>query len=191
MINFKEYKKWENDPSSKEFGMICIGCDIKMKQIVLAQNHFNLENKIRNKEKFVEMIFEICKRLVGKRFKVKLCFEHANLLSLQKIALSDKQKVKLLRVSKYLNEKIWKKEKSNSVCEIKDLKTFLLTLLDFPIEFDYPSIEMFSLGSEILIIISDHSTVWFISKDRDLLTKIGKYFDSKEVTVLYSKPFFD
>lgn len=192
MIDFQEYKKWEDDPKSKVFGMISVGYNQSIKRKILDRNCFELENKTINKNHFVKILFDVCVKFVGKKFIARLYNEELSwIVSYDDSDFTLKQLYWLKGISKYLKNKKWSETKFKGTIEVKDLRKFLSIFISYPLEFEYQPIFLNSLISEMLIIISDHGTVWFVGKDKHKLMKIAEYLDSKGATVIFSKPFFN
>jgi mannose-6-phosphate isomerase-like protein (cupin superfamily) len=54
---------------------------------------------------------------------------------------------------------------------------------------DFQDIYLNSLDKELLVVISGHGTIWFVSNESEILEGIGFYLDKNGATVIKSDNF--
>lgn len=179
MIKVKDYKKWERIENCSLLNMIAVGYDPVMKKYFINKNGFDENCKIANSNKFVDILCQVILLFVGDRFRVSLKNKKFSWLP----NWIKNKKLDLLNISSYLDKITWKKDKYFGSFKIDDIKTFLSIFIEYPFKYQYQDIELFSLNSDFVMVISYHANFWFIAREKDILKKIAMFLENNGATV--------
>ena len=143
---------------------------------------FDLDCRISDKNKFVTILVHLIHQFIGKCFIVRL--ENDNVSWLPKWLV--KKHNDYYEIKNYLDNITWKNKKYFGNFEINDIETFLLYFIEYPSKYEYQDIELYSIDSDYVLIISSHGNFWIINKDKKSLQEITKYADGEGATVVQS-----
>lgn len=179
MINVQKLRKWEFDDNDASYHMIAVGYDPEMKEIYKKNRGFDLECTISDKEKFADILNFVIKKYIGENF----------LASLKNPKFSwypkwlENEYSGVANIKEYLENINWKKRKYFGEFLVKDIKKFLIIFLDYPSKYRYQDIELYSIDSNYVLVVSNHGNFWIITDDKKNLSKIAKILDRKGATV--------
>jgi len=183
MIDKKAYKKWEIDDSSNLFKMISIGYDPELKGKYINLNGFDLDCKISDKHKFVEILIKYIVKYLGNEFRVYLKDDKYSWLpDWLTNEFNDYNEIK-----NYLDKIKWIEKKYFGGFEINNIHEFLKTFIDYPLKYEYQDIELFSIRKDYVLVLSNHGIVWFITDSETDLKAIAKLLDKDGATVFPSR----
>ncbi len=182
MISKKNYKAWIDNDHDNSLSMIAVGYDPASKYDLIKLGGFDLENNISDKIYFSSLISKISKTFIGRDFLARVQFPRNGWLNSDVIADSSNYEL----IKNYLNKFNWEKKYYGHI-EVTNLEEFLITFIDFPIKYYGQDFELYSLDSDFLLVISNHGTLWIISKLEEQLYEIGKLLEADGATVFPRK----
>lgn len=174
-----EFKNWWQDETDTNFCFICVGYNPKKKDKTKI-NKFDLFNNISNKSNLAKIIYESASKNIGKRYAAQLFYSNT-----EWIDKKAKKNIELLKIQKYLLKYLGR-ELIGGIT-FKSLFSFLNLFLKYPAKYMRQPIIVNSLEKNVIIFLTDHETVFIVSKDEKLIEKIGKELDRSGANVLFSK----
>ncbi|MGE5400336.1 MAG: hypothetical protein ACM3S2_08020 [Ignavibacteriales bacterium] len=184
MLTITEYRTW-NDPeevSSLKAIFTWYGLEIEQYK---DNTSFDLDSPMTDKNSFSEFINTVISKYVKGEFVARLEYSRFSWLpSFIEEELEDDS------IRKYLERFEWKKKYVGKI-KIPDLKEFMGLFLDYPNKFSYQDILVFAKKCDLLIVFSYHGTIWFLSKDLDLLNKIVDGLKECGVKVILQDGYYE
>ncbi|MCU7493672.1 MAG: hypothetical protein HF300_07360 [Ignavibacteria bacterium] len=178
MIKMKEYIDWFGEEKETPLKMIATWYGLEMEKYK-DRDYFDLENPITDKKSFSEFIYSVVSKYVKGEFVARLESTRAPWLpSFIEEELEDDS------IRKYLDRFEWRKKYFGKI-SISDLKEFMDLFLDYPSKFSYQDILVFAKKCDLVIVFTHHGTIWFISKDINLLNNIASQLQLLGVKVVH------
>lgn len=161
----------------------------KLKQKTIESGGFELANKNSNRKRAIDLIYLVTKKYIGLEFEASLEFNDLWFYKTLHKPNANASFLYIERMKDYLNKVKWHKKKYSGAFLLKNLKAFLNVFIDYSFKFNYHPVELYSTKSDFVIVISDHGTIWFVSKHKKTLKTIAKVLDRNGATVIFSNTF--
>lgn len=184
MITITEYRTWNDPEKISPVRMIATwyGHDMERNK---DKTTFDLDNPIIDKAEFADIINTVISKYVKGEFIARLEYSRFSWLpSHIEEELQDES------IREYLDRFEWRKKYFGKI-NIPDLKEFINLFLDYPNKFSYQDILVFAKKCDLLIVFSNHGTIWFLSKDLVLLDKIVGGLKEHGVKVVLQSGYYN
>lgn len=188
MINIDKYHEWLDNSEKNGFNMIATGYNPAQKAVVLKNKMFDDQNIISDRNAFLNILAEAIDTFVNSNYVARLKFIDTPWFLYEEEIQPDFAGY-LLNVKNYLDSFSWPIDRYFGSLEIKDVTKFLDVFIDYPLLNEFQNIYLNSQDKDMLIVISSHGTIWFVSNETKILDKIGIFLDKKGATVIKSHNF--
>jgi hypothetical protein len=175
-----KFTEWEKDDDSQLFYCLFTTYNPNKKEEHL-KTYFDLENEFVNKKYFAQKIIDSLKFFEVNYFTAQLKDPDFSWIP----SFIGKKEKTLLRDK--LNNFRWKENKYFGQIIINDNDSFLEEFLDYPFRYSYQDIVLISDKSDLLILLSYHGTIWFLSENKNKLSKVKRYLEESGITVKPSR----
>ncbi|MDP4197154.1 MAG: hypothetical protein Q8940_19045 [Bacteroidota bacterium] len=180
MLTLTEYRTWNDPEKVSPLKMIATWYGHDMEKYK-DKATFDLDNPITDKADFADIIYIVISKIAKGKFVAKLEYSRFSWFpSFIEEKLEDES------IRKYLDRFEWRKKYVGKI-NIPDLKEFMDLFLDYTNKFSYQDILVFAKNCDLLIVFSNHGTIWFLSKDLDLLNKIVGGLKERGVKVILQR----
>lgn len=186
LIDIDKYHEWLDNPSMMGFSMLAVGYDPERRNIILENNLFDDVNTISDRKKFLSILTDTIDNFAGNNFSSRLKYPDTPWFIYEENTDPALNEL-LLKVKEYLDSFQWPNDRYFGQLDITDPARFLSIFIDYPLRMDFQDIYLNSKDIELLIVLSSHGTVWFISNDNGLVDRICIYLVEKGATVIKSK----
>jgi hypothetical protein len=180
MISEEKYLKWIQDDFETDLNLMAVGYNPVEKKRIVRQGGFDDENPITDIKSFSTILSKVAEKHIGKKFKVRL--KNINYSFLPDFLLENDD---ALSIKNFLNNIPWNQRKYFGEFNIDNLQGFLQVFTNYPLNYGYQDIILFSLEKDFVIQISHHGDFWLTSSSKDLLEMIGKELENEGATVIY------
>ena len=182
MISEEKYLKWIQDDIETDLNLMAVGYNPVEKKRIVRQGGFDDENPITDIKLFSKILSRIIEENIGKKFKVRLMNINYSFLP---DFLLENDNTSLIK--DFLNKISWNRKKYFGKFHINNLQEFLKIFTNYPLNYGYQDIILFSLEKDFVIQISHHGDFWLTSSSKNLLEMIGKELDKKRATVIFGE----
>ena len=185
MIDIDKYHEWLDDPSMRGFSMLAAGYDPERREITLRNKFFDDINTISDRNKFLSILTDTIANFAGSSFTGRLKYPDTPWFIYEENT-DEALKEQLFDVKEFLDSFQWPNDRYFGQLDISNPARFLSIFIDYPLRMDFQDIYLNSIDKDLLIVISGHGTVWFVSDETDLVERICHHLNEKGATVIKS-----
>ena len=168
------------------FSMLTVGYDPERRNIILENNLFDDVNTTSDRMKFLSILTDTIDTFAGKNFTGRLKYPDTPWFFYEENTDSALNEL-LFKVKGYLDTFEWPNDRYFGQLDITCPALFLSIFVDYPLRIGFQDIYLNSKDIDLLIVLSGHGTVWFISNNNELVDRICFYLIEKGATVIKSK----